>query len=101
MAARPVRAVFDTNILIDFLKGNTDARAELDRYESPAVSLVSWMELLVGAASTEEDASLDVRRKGTVSGVAAPREQENREEGQDRNSNADHDPHVLLVPPPG
>ena len=44
-----VKALFDTNILIDFLRGVHAAREELGRYQLKAISLVTWMEVLVGA----------------------------------------------------
>lgn len=44
----PVNAVVDTNILIDFLNGSKKARAELDRFERVSISIVTWMEVLVG-----------------------------------------------------
>lgn len=44
-----VKALFDTNILIDFLRGVPAARDELGRYESRAISIVTWMEILAGA----------------------------------------------------
>jgi predicted nucleic acid-binding protein len=50
-----VRAVFDTNILIDYLNGVSEARTELARFRNRAVSVVSWMEVLVGAADAEEE----------------------------------------------
>jgi predicted nucleic acid-binding protein len=49
-----VKAVFDTNILIDFLNSNAAARRELSRYQERAVSLVTWMEVLVGAEDEDE-----------------------------------------------
>lgn len=54
-----MRAVFDTNVLIDYLAGVGAARDELRRYESPAVSIVTWMEVLVGARDEAEHASLE------------------------------------------
>ena len=45
-----VKALFDTNILIDFLNGNPAARDEFARYEDRAISVITWMEVLVGAA---------------------------------------------------
>lgn len=45
-----VKALFDTNILIDYLRGITAARDELARYQVRAISMVTWMEVLVGAA---------------------------------------------------
>ena len=50
------RVVFDTNVLVDYLRGIDDARVELERYDEWAISLVTWMELLVGAHDEEEEA---------------------------------------------
>ncbi len=47
-----VRALFDTNILIDFLNGAPEARDEIGRYQDPAISIVTWMEVMVGARET-------------------------------------------------
>lgn len=44
-----VKALFDTNILIDYLNGSSPARAELERYTDKAISIVTWMEVMVGA----------------------------------------------------
>jgi len=52
-----VKAVFDTNILVDFLHGSADAAAELALYQSPSISVVSWIELMVGANSQTEAAA--------------------------------------------
>ncbi len=41
-------AVFDTNIVIDSLNGVAEADAEHARYERVLISLVTWMEVLVG-----------------------------------------------------
>jgi predicted nucleic acid-binding protein len=49
-----VRPLFDTNILIDYLGGIAPARDELARYREPAISIVSWMEVLIGAAAEVE-----------------------------------------------
>jgi predicted nucleic acid-binding protein len=48
-----VNALFDTNILIDYLGGVSAAKKELARYEYRAISTITWMEVLVG--TTEED----------------------------------------------
>ena len=45
-----VKALFDTNILIDFLGGVPEARRELGLYEDAAISIVTWMEVMVGAS---------------------------------------------------
>jgi predicted nucleic acid-binding protein len=48
-----VKAVFDTNILIDFLTGRAEARDEIARFDAPAISIVTWMEVMVGATEAE------------------------------------------------
>lgn len=49
-----VGALFDTNILIDYLNGVDQAKVELDRYGDKAISLVTWMEVMVGTTSETE-----------------------------------------------
>jgi predicted nucleic acid-binding protein len=44
-----VKALFDTNILIDYLNGVAQAGIELQRYDQRAISVISWMEVMVGA----------------------------------------------------
>lgn len=44
-----MKALFDTNILIDFLNKVPQAQNELHRYESRAISIITWMEVMVGA----------------------------------------------------
>lgn len=41
-------AVFDTNIIIDYLNGHAKARVEFEAVRRPVVSIVTWMEVLVG-----------------------------------------------------
>ena len=48
-----VRALIDTNVLIDFLAGHEPARQELQRHGRPAISIITWMEILVGASAQE------------------------------------------------
>jgi predicted nucleic acid-binding protein len=50
-----VKALLDTNVLIDFLGGVAAARKELARYDNAAISSVSWMEVMVGAPKGAED----------------------------------------------
>jgi predicted nucleic acid-binding protein len=49
-----VKALFDTNILIDFLRGVPAARDELNRYEDKAISVITWMEVMAGAPMLAE-----------------------------------------------
>jgi predicted nucleic acid-binding protein len=50
-----VKAVFDTNVLIDFLQGVSKARSLLLDYEEPMISRVTWMEVLAGAVKTPDE----------------------------------------------
>ncbi len=52
-----VRALLDTNILIDYLRGLPEARHELGLYEDTAISIVTWIEVLVGAPPELEAAT--------------------------------------------
>jgi predicted nucleic acid-binding protein len=52
-----VRALFNTNILIDYLNGVQGARDELNRYDEKAISIVTWMEVMVGAKPDVEPAT--------------------------------------------
>ncbi len=53
-----VKALFDTNILIDYLNGVEAARLEIARYDEPEISIISWMEVLVGAKNEREEGLL-------------------------------------------
>lgn len=44
-----VGALFDTNILIDHLNAVPQAREEIERFENRAISIITWMEVMVGA----------------------------------------------------
>lgn len=54
-----VKALFDTNILVDLLNNVPAARDELKLYEDRAVSIVTWIEVMVGAAPTTERGTRD------------------------------------------
>jgi predicted nucleic acid-binding protein len=49
-----VKALFDTNVLIDYLNGVGAAKKELARYEYRAISTITWMEVLVGVTAEDE-----------------------------------------------
>lgn len=54
---KPMKAVFDTNILIDYLNGIDATKAELARYSIRQISVISFIEVMVGAKNaTEENA---------------------------------------------
>ncbi|WMY74657.1 type II toxin-antitoxin system VapC family toxin [Buttiauxella selenatireducens] len=43
-------AIFDTNILIDYLNGVPEAKVALTAYGfKPAISVITWIEVMVGA----------------------------------------------------
>lgn len=50
-----MKAVFDTNILIDYLNGIQEAADELALYSEKVISIISYIEVLVGAADREEE----------------------------------------------
>ena len=49
-----VRVLFDTNILIDYLNGIEQAKTELDKFTDKAISVITWMEVMVGATPETE-----------------------------------------------
>jgi len=54
-----VGALFDTNILIDYLRGIDAARDEMNRFEARAISVITWMEVMVGAPPAHAQATRD------------------------------------------
>ena len=52
-----MRAVIDTNILVDFLRARPQAKAELALYQSPAISVISWIEVMAGTTPQTENAA--------------------------------------------
>jgi predicted nucleic acid-binding protein len=50
--------VFDTNILIDHLRGVDLARNEIRAVASPRISIITWMEVMCGAEDAAEAAAL-------------------------------------------
>ena len=59
--ARPhIEAVFDTNILIDYLTGRDEAQQEFDRYTRRGISIVTWMELQIGSRTDDEADVIDL-----------------------------------------
>jgi hypothetical protein len=62
-----VKALFDSNIIIDALKAIPLAFAELERYEDCLISRITWIEILVGADSkAEEEAFRDYLKKFSI-----------------------------------
>jgi len=51
-----MRAIIDSDVLIDFLQGVKAAQTELAKYRRREISIVSWMEIMAGAEGDEEEA---------------------------------------------
>lgn len=51
-----MKALLDTNILIDYLNGVAAAKDEIARYEKALISTITWMEVMVGTQKNEEAA---------------------------------------------
>lgn len=52
-------ALFDTNILIDFLKGYRPAIEELEFWDDAVISSITWMELMAGAKTHDDEVCLE------------------------------------------
>lgn len=50
-----MRAIIDSDVLIDYLQGVEKARDELARYPKREISILSWMEVLAGAETAKEE----------------------------------------------
>ena len=50
-----MKALLDTNILIDYLNGVNAARLEIQHYATPLISPITWMEVKVGSKTEQED----------------------------------------------
>jgi len=56
-----MKAVIDSDILIDYLQGNPKSAKEIARYDDLCYSVISWMEVMCGADSDKErSAALDL-----------------------------------------
>ena len=49
-----MKALFDTNILIDLLNGRSEANTEAGLYSSLSISRISWIEVLTGVRGADE-----------------------------------------------
>lgn len=44
-----MKAVIDSDILIDYLQGKSAAAKEIASYDEPCYSIITWMEIMCGA----------------------------------------------------
>jgi predicted nucleic acid-binding protein len=51
---RPVTLLLDSNILIDVLRGERVAQAWLEQQQRPSISVITWIEVLVGCRGAEQ-----------------------------------------------
>ena len=49
-----LNALFDTNILVDYLNGISAAKAEVDLYDDKAISIITWMEMQIGTDEADQ-----------------------------------------------
>jgi predicted nucleic acid-binding protein len=54
-----LKAVLDTNILIDLVNGHEEANNEIGRYSWLAISRINWIEVLTGARRSEDQKRVD------------------------------------------
>jgi predicted nucleic acid-binding protein len=55
----PVKALVDSDVLIDYLQGKVQARKELNRYSELCYSVISWMEIMCGAETPKEKSAAE------------------------------------------
>ena len=61
-----VKALFDTNIILDNIKGVEGARRELRLYSDRAISIVTVIEVLVGTTAATEAVERDLLQRFAV-----------------------------------
>ncbi|HVU37384.1 MAG TPA: type II toxin-antitoxin system VapC family toxin [Opitutales bacterium] len=49
-----MKALFDSDVLIDYLLGEPKAKAEIQLHDERLISIVSWAEVMVGAKNEQE-----------------------------------------------
>ena len=49
-----MKALIDSDVLIDYLQGVNEAKIEIGRYSDPLYSVISWMEIMCGAETDME-----------------------------------------------
>lgn len=52
-----VAALFDSNIVIDHLRGHEKATAEIAKYDRRSISIITWIEVMSGAQTGDEAAT--------------------------------------------
>lgn len=60
-----MKALLDTNILIDYLNGVVEAKAEIELYHFPMISAITWMEVMVGVETGDEEVVRDFSQESS------------------------------------
>jgi predicted nucleic acid-binding protein len=71
-----MNAVFDSNILIDYLNGIPEAKLELDLYSQKSISVMTWIEVMAGTNSSDENqtrSALEIYRLLPMTAAVAER----------------------------
>jgi predicted nucleic acid-binding protein len=55
-----MKAVLDSDVLIDYLQGLPQAAVEMERYKQPMYSVITFMELHCGAKTKEQSTAVDI-----------------------------------------
>lgn len=50
--------IFDSNIIIDIIRGCDKAVAEMERYDFSAISMITWIEVMAGTKNEIEEKNL-------------------------------------------
>ena len=50
-----MKAVFDSNILIDYLNGIPESKDELSLYSDKHISIISWIEVMAGVSGSNKE----------------------------------------------
>ena len=58
-----MKVLLDTNILIDYLIGYREAATLIAQYETPLISIITKIEILVGAESKNKDIICDFLKR--------------------------------------
>lgn len=67
-----MNALFDTNILIDYLNGIEASRDEIAKYEKICISAITWAEVMTGATAETESVTRAFLRQFEVIAIDEP-----------------------------
>ena len=67
-----VAALFDSNILVDHMRGYPQAMAEVDRYDDRAISIITWIEVMVGVPPELSEPARRLLDEFSVLGLDGP-----------------------------